>query len=77
MTAHCSMQNDQFNQKWIELLERCACVNRPKDWVMNPVIEIPCVKEFQESKQLVNKRIFTLNKNKTYYNFRVVNSLPS
>lgn len=71
------MQNDQFNQKWIELPERFAYINRSKDWATHPVIEIPSVEEIQESKQLVNKKILILNKNKTYCNFRVVNSLPS
>lgn len=61
------MQNDQFNKKWIELLERFAYIKGSKDWATNPITEIPSVEEIQESKQLVNKRILTLSKRKTYY----------
>lgn len=33
MTAYGSLQYDQFNKKWIELLERSAYISRPKDWL--------------------------------------------
>lgn len=56
-------------KKRIQLLKRFAYINRPKDWATNPVIGILSIKEIQENDPLVNKRILTLSKNKTYDNW--------